>query len=226
MTDDAKPKLKPCEDNVWYRLATVHGVQSGNYFHDIDFDLAAKNRATWNRYFTQALDARQKANLIKRGFAADELDALLTDEDQAAIDTRLAGMAEPGLNDDIDFSGTVFDRLLDMRGFVFSRRVNFKRCQFEKAVYFNEAAFSDYAGFREAVFSGDADFKRAYFKTKQISKKLRLITQVSKKLCSVTMLTTKRQLSMIAGISVRLYFKTIQTLRRPHFGARFISVDL
>ena len=50
MTSDAKRKLKPCENNVWYLLATAHNPQTGDNFYEINNGLAARNRATWNRY--------------------------------------------------------------------------------------------------------------------------------------------------------------------------------
>ena len=41
----APPKIK-AEDNPWYLLATLYGVPK--YW---DYELRAKNRVAWNRYF-------------------------------------------------------------------------------------------------------------------------------------------------------------------------------
>ena len=126
----------PCEDNPYYRLATVHGVPDGNMSGESFRNLNDRNRVTWNRYFAQGLDDSQKAKLKTQGVPSDEIDLPLTATEQQAIRKRLNGLKEPNYKKTIDFSKVQFDLRLDMEGFVFAKFVDFRI-----------AKFSDHANF-------------------------------------------------------------------------------
>ena len=164
MADNTQSELIPGNDNPWYRLATTHGEKDSE--HDsiiLDERLAARNRATWNRYVNQRINDRQKANLIRLGFTADQIDTPLTIDDKTAIYRRFGAMGQPHLNKQIDFSGLIFSELLDMRDFIFPNQTNFKQCRFSKYTYFERAMFLDKADFRQTVFQKSANFKQAAF---------------------------------------------------------------
>ncbi|MEM9735697.1 MAG: hypothetical protein AAF908_03715, partial [Pseudomonadota bacterium] len=107
-----KRKLTPAKDNPWYRLMTVHG-EHADYF--IDNDWHADNRRVWNRWAAQALSDAQKRELIdKHGF--DPYDFVdLTEEDQAAIATRLDGLDCPEPTDVVKCRNVEFKQLCCIR---------------------------------------------------------------------------------------------------------------
>ena len=126
----------PCEDNPYYRLATVHGVPDRNMSAESREELRDRNRVTWNRYFVQGLNDLQKDKLKTQGVPSDEIDLPLTATEQQAIRKRLNGLKEPNYKKTIDFSKVQFDLRLDMEGFVFAKFVDFRI-----------AKFSDHANF-------------------------------------------------------------------------------
>ena len=63
------------------------------------------------------------------------MDRSLTNDDKAALREQLKGIAEPSFKLRMDFSGIVFDTMLDMEDFVFPRSVDFKRHRFKRDGY-------------------------------------------------------------------------------------------
>jgi uncharacterized protein YjbI with pentapeptide repeats len=143
--EETKPKRK-AKDNPWYRLATLHGEPSS-----LDDDVAARNRATWNRYMASAIgDSPEEL----RPFSQEELHAI---QSVFADRSGIEGIS------DIDFSDVEFDKPFFAQGFVFPKPTTFHGATFSGHADFDSATFSGHANFSSATFSQDANFSSATF---------------------------------------------------------------
>ena len=124
MAPETGTKLIPCEENPYYRLATVHGVQKNLFSSPFIAFLNSQNRVIWNRYFAQGLDDSQKAKLKNQGVPSNEIDTPLTVAEQEAIRKRLDGLEEPNYTKEIEFCKVQFDSLLPMAEM-------FSKCSFD-----------------------------------------------------------------------------------------------
>ena len=163
MVTETGTKLIPCEENPYYRLATVHGVPDEKMSEESSEDLSFRNLYTWNRYFAQGLNDLRKAELKKEGVSSYGIDDPLTTVEQEAIRKRLNGLEEPDYKEKIDFRKVQFELELGMEYFVFPNGVDFSKSRFEMGANFNQANFSGNADFEEAKFSDYANFNRAKF---------------------------------------------------------------
>ena len=161
MALDTGTDFIPCEENPYYRLATVHGVPDEKMSRESCEELIHRNRVTWNRYFAQGLDDSEKDKLKTQGVPSDEIDLPLTAAEQQAIRQRLDDLEEPNYKQTIDFSKVQFDLRLDMEGFVFPNIAYFSGAKFPNIANFAGAKFSNDADFVGAKFSGDALFTGA-----------------------------------------------------------------
>jgi hypothetical protein len=177
MNDIEKTDLRRANDNPWYCLATLYGEQPAQGAWDRD--LAAKNRAAWNRWTTGVLSDEQRANLVKNGFSESELLPLTSAEKSAfciAFVSRSGreGEVPPNPAEVADFTRTDFDRVVIFGGFLyavdasfsharFSERADFGRALFFGHADFGSATFSGFAHFLSATFSGSADFRSVTF---------------------------------------------------------------
>src|SRR5208283_2803709 len=152
MTDAAKPRLQPANENIWYCLATVYGEQdkaTSRPTARFDEALEKRNRVAWNRWIASALSGEQRAELIKRGFFELELVPLPEHERaeflKAYAERTNAALPDPR-NEGISFRSVLFEHPISFRGFVFPMAV------------FNNAEFRSKADFCKAAFFGLAIF--------------------------------------------------------------------
>ena len=159
------PKIK-AEDNPWYLLATLYGVPKVG-----DYNLKAKNRIAWNRYFAANLDEEARTKLIAENrHPAEELTPFSPDELRevaTAFAERFKVSANkpalPASNADIDFSNVDFERDAFLIGYLFSGWADFEGAPFSGWADFEGVTFSDEAFFAGATFSRTADFNGATF---------------------------------------------------------------
>ena len=163
MALDTGTAFIPCEENPYYRLATVHGVPDRNMSAESREELRDRNRVTWNRYFVQGLNSSKKVKLKTEGVPSDDIDTPLTVAEQQAIQQRLNGLEKPNYKETIDFSKVQFYLGLDMEGFVFANGADFRGAKFSGRAYFMGAKFSGRADFNGAKFSGYPNFARTKF---------------------------------------------------------------
>jgi hypothetical protein len=164
-TEPEKPKLTPANKNPWYVLATIHGEQEGD---SIDEELAAKNRETWNRYYSEALTDEQKANLLKRHLrlVADDLVPLYEETKLWLLKTfcdRIGdnGAKLPTPSVVINFSGTHFENLVNFSGFIFLQPAFFDASTFKKTADFNFTYFLKGFSFLSCQFNSDLHFRNS-----------------------------------------------------------------
>jgi uncharacterized protein YjbI with pentapeptide repeats len=159
------PKIK-AEDNPWYLLATLYGEpELGKY------EVQAKNRAAWNRYFAANLTDWARKKLIEvTHHPVEEFTPFLVEELQE-IETAFAKRRKASPNDlvipasssDIDFSNVIFDQDIMFVGYIFSRSVKCKRVIFSRWAIFDEAIFYGETDFYGATFQTAASFSMASF---------------------------------------------------------------
>ena len=145
--------LKPAEQNRWYVLATIAGVQEGRFrFWEIDNDLAARNRRYWNGWACSGLDDADRAALAEKiGLPPADL-APLSGDEQRTLEQELhkrlgPEVAIPAPSERLDFEDTHFPHTSV-----------WKKCVFPADANFESATFSGAALFGSATFSGDAWF--------------------------------------------------------------------
>ena len=131
MADDQN--LTTANVNPWYVLMTIWGEQEGD---EVDWDLHAKNRDTWNRFWAEAINAnwaRQDGATLS---ALDPLD----DAERAALAARCEdrGVVLPVKQDGLT--------------------IDLTRNDFTKDLILDCMIFPVTADFREAVFQRYADF--------------------------------------------------------------------
>jgi hypothetical protein len=180
MGDEEKAKLQPANENPWYSIATVYGEPERiEKWWKYEYELMQKNRTAWNRWTANALTDEQRAELIAKGFAANELTPFSEAEyeeflKQCFMRARKSNVTIPKANEMIDFNDIVFDRPVYFGGFVFAAHVRFINTEFRdgvgfdntkfmETVSFGKANFRSTANFGGAVFSGRADFKEAAY---------------------------------------------------------------
>ncbi|MBI1868762.1 MAG: pentapeptide repeat-containing protein [Methylocystis sp.] len=163
---DNERKLTPANENPWYWLATMYGEQAKK--GEWDHDLAAQNRAAWNRWMASVLSHEQRGELKKKGLPESEL-TWISPTEQAEFTRKFADRAgqvdakPPPPTQDIDFRSCRFDCRVSFSGFLFPRSGFFEKAAFSGGVTFFKAAFFGSATFMEAAFSGDAEFSEAAF---------------------------------------------------------------
>jgi hypothetical protein len=153
---DAKPKLKPAEDNPWYLLATLHGKPDR-----IGERRQAKNRVAWNRYYASQWTDDDRERLKDR-VAAEELRPF---DDQELVDIRqeFASRAEgrqidlPDPAHYVKFSSCCFQDEVSFSQYVFGD-VYFSDTTFAGWAFFNNATFHRGAYFRNATFAKHTEF--------------------------------------------------------------------
>lgn len=166
-------KLKPAVENPWYILATVHGEQSGE---EIDWDTHAKNRRTWNRWVSAALDDEAKQVLVgKHGVDAADLAPLELHErgeiEKLTVDRRgLLDLAlpAPGTSEEpsqVDLYDLYFTLDFNAAGFVFPGVVAFDGSAFRGCANFTGAVFLQLVSFERATVRGIASFTRTVFRS-------------------------------------------------------------
>jgi hypothetical protein len=171
MSNADESKLRPANENPWYCLATLHGEHpEGKY---VSYELAEKNRISWNRWIGSALGDEERAFVKKGGFREAELVPLSAEEKRAfccafAARTGRDGELPPELDplQPYDFSLTHFDRGVSFDGFLFSQRADFGAAMFSGTVVsFHSATFLSGASFFQARFSdaSSANFGYATF---------------------------------------------------------------
>lgn len=168
---DNKPTQQPAEDNPWYLLATLYGEPGWG-----DYDLQARNRTAWNRYYATALSDAKRAHL--KGRIPDAELIPFTEDETQEIDrdfARRVGGRSLNLPDatHVDFRNCYFGQLINFRGYlypeatfseaIFSAGVSFNEVTFSAGAFFNGATFSVVADFSEAAFSAAASFHQATF---------------------------------------------------------------
>ena len=163
MAPETGTEFIPCEENPYYRLATVHGVIDWKMSRQSRRNLVDQNRVTWNRYFAQGLNDSEKDKLKTQGVPSDEIDLPLTATEEEAIRQRLNGLEKPNYKEKIDFRKVQFDLELDMGGFVFANFVDFSCAEISDHADFKGAKFSGHANFARTKFSRHTYFLRAKF---------------------------------------------------------------
>jgi hypothetical protein len=163
--EENAPKKK-AEDNPWYLLATLYGVpQFDNY------ELQAKNRVAWNRYFAANLDEETRTKLIEeKRHSAEELTPFSPEQLEDLKRTfakrcKAAGkiLALPASDADIDFWYVDFEQGAFFGGYLVSRDSFFQSATFSGAAVFAGTTFSEGAHFGGAAFSSWASFNGAAF---------------------------------------------------------------
>jgi uncharacterized protein YjbI with pentapeptide repeats len=160
-----KRELREANDNPWYCLATLYGEQPARGGNT---DLAARNRAAWNRWFAEVLSDKQRANLVKKDFPETEL-APLSAEEKNAFCTALAsrtGRGEelpPDPTQSVNFARAHFERAVIFSGFLFVGKVDFSSATFAGYADFGSATFFEEADLSSAKFLSLANFKSAVF---------------------------------------------------------------
>jgi hypothetical protein len=153
-TVNEKPALTPANKNPWYVLATIHGEQRIDRFNG---DLAAKNRETWNRYYSEGLTEEQKSELLARGLKKGDL-VQLDERAKAKLLNRFRkrigdpDASLPELSHIVYFGRVKFNNPVDFCDFFFLANT-----------YFEFATFSQWADFKSAIFLKDAYFSSATF---------------------------------------------------------------
>jgi len=117
MSDAEKMELRPANDNPWYCLATMYGEQLSQ--GKLDCDLAAKNRAAWNRWIAGPLGDEARADLVKNGLSESEIIPFTAAEKSAFFSAFAAragreGELPPNPAGPIDFARTHFDSSVSM----------------------------------------------------------------------------------------------------------------
>ncbi|MEQ9153499.1 MAG: pentapeptide repeat-containing protein [Parvibaculum sp.] len=169
---EGQRNLKPANSNPWYILATVHGEQDGEYF---DKELHQKNRRTWNRWMSAALNEGTRTALIEkhgvdpgdlRPVAQHDLGEIeqLTAERLAFKELALPDPGNPGEPAVIDFELVDFAQHLISDGFVFPGKARFYGATFRNQARFDGATFSKGAAFDGATFRDVALFGGATFR--------------------------------------------------------------
>jgi uncharacterized protein YjbI with pentapeptide repeats len=148
------PKIK-AEDNPWYLLATLYGVPKED-----DFELRAKNRAAWNRYFAANLDEETRTKLVaEKRLPAEELRPFSPKELQEVATTFAERCKASAKNFTLPASGTT----IDFSNVGFEKGAFLHQCLFPRLARFDGATFSDLALFLGTTFSGGASFDGATF---------------------------------------------------------------
>ncbi|WP_034998791.1 pentapeptide repeat-containing protein [Beijerinckia mobilis] len=145
-----KRQKTKAEDNTWYLLATLYGVN----------DKQHNNMSAWNKYFHGNLDtATQEEFRDKFKARCRELGKDLSlPEYDANID-----FSNVEFDQDISFEGFHFVRPVRFDGATFSGDANFQSAYFYQRISFENAEFSRSVDFHEVTFCGVADFDGATF---------------------------------------------------------------
>jgi len=165
-------ELRPASENVWYRILTAYGEQSGRTF---DHDLHKKNQRIWNGWACGHLSAVERKELCKL-LGLEEYDLRpLDDWENRQLELCLGGVGELPIPDvKIDFSSTFFASsfdfiacvslgVLDFRNSVFAKDANFHRAEFQKEVLFPNAMFERTSRFTSSQFYKGADLDGCFF---------------------------------------------------------------
>lgn len=177
-------KLIDCEENPWYRLATVYGVQDGER---VDWELHAKNRRVWNAWMVHGMAKAEIAEIAAK-MELELADFEMTAEDEAALAARFAdGLIKPRQGETIDlrhlyfshqnsvweryyfggtasFSSSTFRGNADFGSSAFIGSAFFPSSTFGREANFVSSTFSMHAFFGSSMFSGPANFWSSAFK--------------------------------------------------------------
>lgn len=161
------PAMQPARTSPWYVLATIHGEQTGV---QIDRDLHARNRQTWNRWMAAALSDATKQMLIKeRGIDCSDLEPLGQYElkslrERAELRLNNGGeLPNPGTPDcpaSVDLKYRMFNGFFCAQGFVFPGEGGFSGSKFDSTAIFNRSVFLAQASFHRAEFQRGVLFER------------------------------------------------------------------
>jgi len=140
-------------------------------------DLIAKNRLSWNRWIAESLTEEERTFLVARGIPNEDLTPLVDSEKDAhlaAFNARKNDqtMVMPSPSDLIDFSGSIFDKVVSFEKYIFPN-ANFSAASFATHSFFNGAVFIGNVDFRwttfslayfgHAIFRKNAEFHEARF---------------------------------------------------------------
>jgi uncharacterized protein YjbI with pentapeptide repeats len=183
--EETTPKTK-AEDNVWYLLATLHGVPG-----KCEEGLREKNRIAWNRCFAKCIDDATRDRLIRENHhPPEELTPYSAEEWQefaVAIAERCKASAqEPAHVADaiinnvaIQFSNVEFQQDASFKQYLFSRHTVFRDVAFLRSADFVGATFLKGANFGRAAFSGNGNFRGAMFSNHAFFNSAKFLSEAS-----------------------------------------------
>ncbi|SEW32881.1 hypothetical protein SAMN04488515_2362 [Cognatiyoonia koreensis] len=160
--------LKDANKNAWYILMTMHGEQLDA---EIDWELHARNRQTWNSWASQGLQPKQ-CKLISARNRLSVHDTGKVDLPQLQIQFNREWHKRNG-PDSIPPAIPNSEEVINLRNVRFKHHVvfdkfivrilSFARSVFEKTANFDRAYFCDRARFYEVNFQEETSFYRANF---------------------------------------------------------------
>ena len=166
-----QPALTPANENPWYVLMTLYGEQTGE---EVDWGLHERNRAAWNAWASEVLNADEQAKTAKAyplSIATMASWAVNRDEVQRLhkaimLERNGANFNYPGFPDAsllVNLTRLAFDHHLVMQGTIFARGASFYSTVIRGNAWFDAATFCRDVGFQSATFCKRAQFDSATF---------------------------------------------------------------
>ncbi len=160
-TVDSEAHLIPAEENLWFLMATLHGVPDANHRN-----IKENNRISWNRYHSSKLTHADRKK-ISGAISNYELTPFNDAEKKKFLaDFKSRSGFEFQLYNDswhfVDFSNTLIDKNVDFSGFIFISS-SFNDSKFLTGCYFSGAVFINSANFYGTIFKCRAYFNNSHF---------------------------------------------------------------